>query len=180
MKTESLKRWAIVSFVVSMLILLGGGYLSIDRVPPYPERVVSNAGELLFDYAGIISGQNVYQRYGLMDHGSVWGHGTLRGPDFSALTIRIILNSSRDYLARNLYNRDYSQLSTDEKSIVDNRVKTEFKSNRYDTSGKILVLTDAQKYALTKVREYYETLFSEGDAHKGNNGSGGLYEGQSY
>jgi len=35
MKTESLKRWAIVSFVVSMLILLGGGYLSIDRVPPY-------------------------------------------------------------------------------------------------------------------------------------------------
>ena len=174
MKTESLKRWAIVSFVVSMLILLGGGYLSIDRVPPYPERVVSNAGELLFDYAGIISGQNVYQRYGLMDHGSVWGHGTLRGPDFSALTIRIILNSSRDYLARNLYNRDYSQLSTDEKSIVDNRVKTEFKSNRYDTSGKILVLTDAQKYALLRVREYYETLFRDGDAHKGNNGYGFL------
>ena len=35
-------------------------------------------------------GQDVYQRYGLMDHGSVWGNGTLRGMDFSAHTLHCI------------------------------------------------------------------------------------------
>ena len=34
--------------------------------------------------------REVFQRYGLMDHGSVWGHGTLRGMDFSAHTLHCV------------------------------------------------------------------------------------------
>jgi len=47
-----------------------------------------------------LSDQGVYQKYGLMDHGSVWGHGTLRGPEFSAETLHLTGVCMREYYAR--------------------------------------------------------------------------------
>ena len=47
--------------------------------------------------ANIIAGQNVYQRYGLMDQGAVWGHGSQRGPEFSATSLKIIADAIGDY-----------------------------------------------------------------------------------
>ena len=85
---QGLKKAAIASFLISMLVLLGGGWLAIDRVPPYPAKIVSD-GQKLSGKTEIIKGQNAYQRYGLMDLGSVWGHGTLRGLDFSATTLNL-------------------------------------------------------------------------------------------
>ena len=77
MGVKGLRNAAIVAFILSMAALLLGGYFAMDKVPPIPEKVVS--GEtVLTDHDTIMQGQDVYQRYGLMDHGSVWGHGTLR------------------------------------------------------------------------------------------------------
>ena len=89
MGTKGLRNAAILSFFVSMGILLIGGYFARQQVPPIPEKVVR--GEtLLTDREAIMRGQDVYQRYGLMDHGSVWGHGSLRGMDFSAHTLHCL------------------------------------------------------------------------------------------
>lgn len=82
MGTAGLRNAAIFTFIVSMAILLAGGYFAQDKVPPIPEKVTS-AGQEVTSGAAILRGQDVYQRYGLMDHGSVWGHGSLRGMDFS-------------------------------------------------------------------------------------------------
>ena len=84
MSIEKLKWAAIISFVVSMAILIGGGFFARGWLPPYPGRVVSPEGKILFQKSDILEGQDVYQRYGLMDHGSVWGHGSQRGTEFSA------------------------------------------------------------------------------------------------
>src|SRR4030043_768825 len=100
MSLNKLKYAALISFVVSILLLLGGGYFSKDRVPPYPGKVVDSEGKALFQKSDIIEGQNVYQRYGLMDHGSVWGHGSQRGMEFSATTLRILGDSIRNDLAK--------------------------------------------------------------------------------
>lgn len=59
-------------------------------MPPYPARVVGPAGEELFTREDILAGQDVYQRHGLMDHGSVWGHGSQRGMEFSAETLHLM------------------------------------------------------------------------------------------
>jgi nitric oxide reductase subunit B len=67
MSLKKLKWAAIISFVISMLGLLGGGYLAKDRVPPYPGKVVDSEGKILFQKSDILAGQDVYQRYGLMD-----------------------------------------------------------------------------------------------------------------
>ena len=108
---EGLKKAAIASFFISMLVLLGGGWLAIDRVPPYPGKIVSN-GKELSGKTEIIKGQNAYQRYGLMDLGSVWGHGTLRGLDFSATTLNLTGRYMREYYAGKS-GRAYSALDPD-------------------------------------------------------------------
>ncbi len=89
MGTTGLRNVAIFTFVVSMAILLAGGHFAKDKVPPIPEKVMS-AGQEMTSGAAILRGQDVYQRYGLMDHGSVWGHGSLRGMDFSAYTLHCV------------------------------------------------------------------------------------------
>ncbi len=90
MAVNKLKWAAIISFVVSMAVLLAGGYSAMDHLPPYPGKVVDSSGSLLFQKADILEGQGVYQRYGLMDHGSVWGHGSQRGMEFSAVTLHLV------------------------------------------------------------------------------------------
>gem|GEM_PF-7054943 len=42
-----LKWAAIFSFVVSMAVLLGGGYFAVDQMPPYPGKVLGPEGKLL-------------------------------------------------------------------------------------------------------------------------------------
>ena len=84
MSLTTLKWAAILCFVVAMAVLLGGGIVMKKDLPPYPGKVVGPDGKVLFEKADIIAGQDVYQRYGLMDQGAVWGHGSQRGPEFSA------------------------------------------------------------------------------------------------
>ena len=87
MSTKTLKTAAIVCFIVAMGGLLLGGLFANREAPPYPGRVTAPNGSVLFTKADILAGQDVYQRYGLMDHGSVWGHGSQRGMEFSAIDI---------------------------------------------------------------------------------------------
>ena len=94
---KGLKIGAVLSFVISMLVLLGGGFLAKKQVAPYPEKVTVD-GAVLVSGRDILDGQDVYQKYGLMDHGSVWGHGTYRGMDFSATTLHWLGDHMRDYL----------------------------------------------------------------------------------
>ena len=100
MSLNNLKWAAILCFIVAMVILLGGGVYMKKDLPPYPGKVVDANGNILFQKSDIIAGQNVYQRYGLMDQGAVWGHGSQRGPEFSAATLNIIAGAIGDYFAR--------------------------------------------------------------------------------
>ena len=135
MKTSYLKWAAVVSFMVSMAVLLGGGYVVKDKLPPYPEKVVSEDGRLIFDRDTIIRGQDVYQEYGLMDHGSVWGHGSLRGMDFSATTLHLTGQTMWSFYAKQMYSRSFEELDTQQKEIIKVTVKNEVKENRYDKAA---------------------------------------------
>jgi nitric oxide reductase subunit B len=118
MSIEGLRKGAIISFVVSMALLIVGGFLSFDKVPPYPQKVVDRSSTLICDREAILRGQAVYQKYGLMDHRSAWGHGSLRGMDFSATTLHIMGEYMRDYEARSRYSKSFDSCSDDEKAMV--------------------------------------------------------------
>lgn len=132
MSIKGLKWAAIISFIFSMLVLLIGGYFAFDRIPPYPGKVVDSAGKVLFQKADIMSGQDVYQSHGLMDHGSVWGHGSQRGMEFSASSLHLISTTITDQIATKEFSKPVSELGDLEKKIVTLKVTEEVKANRYD------------------------------------------------
>jgi nitric oxide reductase subunit B len=171
MGTNALRNAAIVSFLVSMALLLVGGRLAKDKVPPIPKSV--QAGDrVLTDRDAIRRGQDTYQRYGLMDHGSVWGHGSLRGMDFSAHTLHLVGQFMRDYKAAEAAGVEpsegiYLELPHDRRRQVDAAVIEEIRANRYDPGSGVLDLTPAQAFALQQTREYWNPQFKEGNNRYG-------------
>src|SRR6476619_2458072 len=72
----------VLSFIVGFGIL---GYLTV-RVyrdhPPIPSRVITESGRTVFTAEDVRSGQELFLTYGLMQYGSIYGHGAYLGPDF--------------------------------------------------------------------------------------------------
>jgi nitric oxide reductase subunit B len=168
MGTKGLRNAAIAAFILSMAALLAGGYFAVNKVPPIPEKFVSGQ-TLLMDRAAVMRGQDVYQRYALMDHGSVWGHGTLRGMDFSADTLHKIGQYMRDFLAAGNRPQEgaYADLSAERRRAIDAEVINQIHVNRYNPKTKTLELTPAQAYALEQIRKYWDGEFSAGDPQYG-------------
>lgn len=167
MSLKLLKWTAIGCFIFAMAVLLGGGVKMKASLPPYPGKVVGPDGALLFQKSDIIDGQNVYQRYGLMDHGAVWGHGSQRGPEFSAASLHIMADAVGDYLAGKEYGNAYDTLAQLEKELIDVRIKAEIKTNRYDAADDTLTLTAAQLEALARIHAYWDNAFEYGDTGYG-------------
>lgn len=167
MSIERLKWAAIISFVVALGGLLIGGIFANRHAPPYPGEVSGPDGVVLFDREDILAGQDVYQRYGLMDHGSVWGHGSQRGMEFSAVTLHLVGQTVRDQLAAAEYGRSYDTLDLDQRDVVDVRTRREMKANAYDASDDVLRLTAAQVAGLGENERFWERTFRDGDMNYG-------------
>jgi nitric oxide reductase subunit B len=167
MSIERLKWAAIISFVVALGGLLIGGVFATREAPPYPGTVAGPDGTALFTKQDILAGQDVYQRYGLMDHGSVWGHGSQRGMEFSAVTLHRVGETVRARLAEEGFGRPYDQLGGEDRDIVDLRTRNEIKENRYDAATDTLRLSPAQAAAVIETGSFWETTFRDGDQRYG-------------
>ncbi|MCU0293816.1 MAG: cbb3-type cytochrome c oxidase subunit I [Thermoanaerobaculaceae bacterium] len=167
MTTGRLKWAAIICFVVAMAGLLGGGFAARERVAPYPGTVADPAGNVLFTRADILAGQDIYQRYGLMDHGSVWGHGSQRGTEFSAVTLHEWGKAVQAALARAGHGKEVEALSAVERQVVDAGVAAEMKANRYDKATDTLQLSALQAASLDAILGLWERSFGEGDPRYG-------------
>jgi nitric oxide reductase subunit B len=158
-----LKSILIFTILISFTVLLVGGYWIFKEMAPRPKEVRSESGKVLMTKETIIGGQAVFQKYGLMDYGTVLGHGSYMGPDYTAEALKIYTEGMQEYKAKELYNKPFSQLSKDEKTIIRDKVIKEMRKNRYNPVTDVLVLTDAQVYGLEKVRDYYRDVFTNGD-----------------
>jgi nitric oxide reductase subunit B len=167
MSTNTLKTAAIVCFIIAMGGLLLGGLFANREAPPYPNRIVGPDGTGLFTKADILAGQDVYQRYGLMDHGSVWGHGSQRGMEFSALTLHRVGEKVRESIAGAVYGREYIDLALEEQDLVDVRTRRSMKANNYDANLDTLRLSDGQAAALADIEAFWERTFRDGDRQYG-------------
>ena len=86
-------------FIMGML-----AYYTYTEEPPIPDRVVDQSGNVLFDGKDVIAGQELFLRNGLMEYGSIFGHGAWLGPDYTT-----------DYLHRaaEIANQFYGSTSND-------------------------------------------------------------------
>ena len=69
--------------IVGMTGVMLMGIRTYQDAPPIP-NFATPAGETLISSAAILDGQSVFQKYALMDYGSMFGDGASRGPDFTA------------------------------------------------------------------------------------------------
>lgn len=130
-----------LTFVLGFAVL---GYLAL-RVyqdhAPVPERVVSPGGKTIISGEDILQGQQVFLTYGLMEYGSIYGHGAYLGPDFTA-----------DYLHRQaLEMRNFYGGGAE----AEQKVKRELQENRYDAKTETLTWTEGQTHAFDFLLEHY-------------------------
>ena len=131
-------------FVMGLL-----AYRTYAAKPPIPQRVVDPAGVVLYTAADVQAGQEVFLHNGLMEYGSVFGHGAYLGPDYTA-----------DYLRRasDLVRAAYGGPRSD--GAV-RRTVEDFRTNRYDERTGTLALTAAQAAAHRRLVGHYSGFFSE-------------------
>ena len=93
---------------VTALVLLFGiavlgflGFRAYTADPPIAAEVRTTAGEVLYTGDDVRAGQAVFLREGLMEYGSIFGHGAYLGPDFTADYLhRAALIATREYEQR--------------------------------------------------------------------------------
>src|SRR5215467_250021 len=81
------RGWMQAVVIVGLIgfLLLGIlAYRTYTDEPPIPSRVLGAQGQLLFTREDVIAGQEVFLKNGLMQYGSIFGHGGYLGPDFTA------------------------------------------------------------------------------------------------
>ena len=127
-------------------------YRTYTNSMPQPEKVVTESGETLFTTQDITEGQKLFQARGLMEYGSVLGHGGYLGPDFTAEYLRMEATSVKEQLT--------SQGVDDPAAATKEMLRT----NRYDSSTGTLVWTDEQVKAYNDAVGHYTKMFGP-DAH---------------
>ena len=115
---------AILVMVAGFSVLSFVTVLTYTNAPPIPEQVTDETGSVVFTGADIQMGQEVFLKYGLMEHGSLWGHGAYLGPDYSAEYLHRLSEVTRDTIATGKYGKLFAQLSADERSVVSARTVT--------------------------------------------------------
>ena len=70
--------------VASFSLLLWMGREIYHQAPPVPLQVVTTEGQVVYTADDFTSGRQVWQSIGGMQLGSIWGHGALVAPDWSA------------------------------------------------------------------------------------------------
>ena len=153
----------ILTLLVGFSGLLMGGFWIYQSAAPVPARVVDPQGRTLTTAESIKGGQAVYQKYGLMDYGSVLGHGAYLGPDFTADSLHVVTTAAQDRQARAEYGRPFAELTAAQRAAVAETVRQELRVNRYDAATGTLTLTDSQVAGLEAVRTHYRDLFTNGD-----------------
>jgi nitric oxide reductase subunit B len=142
---ETLSPWwrnsVILVLIIGFSILIWIAVRAYHDAPPIPDKVVGARGETVFAGADILAGQKVFLRYGLMENGTIWGHGAYLGPDFSAAYLHDLTLDAGEMIARRDFHGGLAGLTPIEKETVDAEVRHLLKKNRYSPETRTLIYT---------------------------------------
>ncbi|MCQ1306322.1 cbb3-type cytochrome c oxidase subunit I [Staphylococcus aureus] len=145
--------------VIVFSILLVGGWYIFKNEAPRPTKIVDQQGHTLVTKGELISGQAIYEKYGLTDYGSYLGNGSYLGPDYTAEALHHYLIGMRKYYAQDIYHKQLHKLNHVEIAVVKDKVMKEIRINRYSEKEDQLVLTPGQVYGLKCLQDYYKKEF---------------------
>lgn len=158
------KNWWL-PFALILGISLAGvafiGYETYEKAPPIPDFVDAE-GQVVLSHDQILEGQRVFHHYALMEYGSMFGDGALRGPDFTAQALHEV-----SFLMNRYYTEKTPPIGNGQESLlaqgIERQVQAEIKSNRYDAASNKAVLSAGQAYAVGGLDEFYQKMFTQAD-----------------
>lgn len=156
---KRLNRTLLWILVIAFSILIAGGLLIFKNEAPRPSKIVNESGQTIVTKKQLLSGQAIYEKYGLTDYGTYLGNGTYFGPDYTAQSLHIYLLGMKEYYAQKQFKTNFSALDTQQKAGISGLVKKEIRVNRYDKNDDQLVLTDAQVAGLKHLTAYDRRQF---------------------
>ena len=168
---SELSRWWLRSILGVMIfgfvILIAITALGYHNAPPIPAKVVDAHGTTLFTGEDISAGQGIFLKYGLMDNGSVWGHGAYLGPDYSAEALHQMGKDAAAAMAQHQYGEPFAKLDPAQQASVQALVAVSLKVNRYDAATDTLSLTPAESQAWNQQVAYWTDYFKHPKANGG-------------
>ena len=154
------KNWwlpLLIIFTISIAGVTMIGIHTYTEAPPIPDYV-SQKGEVIFSKEDILKGQAVFQKYALMEYGTMFGDGALRGPDFTAESLHNISRYMNDYYLSKL--KPDANIDLLKKGVTE-QVKSEIKKNNFNDNNNSVLLTGAQVFAANELVKYYTEKFTD-------------------
>eukprot|EP00439_Symbiodinium_sp_Y106_P055001 s209_g7.t1 len=138
--------WMAVGVVfISGFSLMGfTGKIIYDNAPPIPTfRLEGDHGEVLWTSEDVLEGQQIWQSIGGQQMGSVWGHGALQAPDWSA-----------DWLHREAV-MTLELMGSDKASYIQH-----VRKNTYDPETNEVRIGHERAKVLRRLTRFYVALFT--------------------
>ncbi len=155
--------WIIALIMVTMLIRYTATLQK--EVPPLPQEVRSESGELLYTYDDIVEGKGYFQEFDLTDWGSLLGMGAYIGPDFTTDFMYYRTIYLYNFYGQEIYGKNDDELTNVERGAVKERVKEDFRKQTtlLETTT---VYTDASAAAFHENVAYLTDLLVNGNPER--------------
>jgi nitric oxide reductase subunit B len=157
LRRATLAKLLAVVFVVNLVVMSAGAVYAYEQAPPIPEAVDGPNGTVVTD-AEVRAGKAVFQRNGLMNHGSILGNGAYFGVDFTADALALKTEGMQAFYAEREYGTAYDELSSAQQAAVDERVQSDLADGQHSA---------AETSAHERVRETYVERYHEGSDERG-------------
>ena len=153
--------------IVSFGIMLWIGREIYQTAPPVPQQVVTESGRVVYTREDIDTGRQVWQSIGGHHNGSIWGHGALLAPDWSAEWLHRETVAILDQRARTQFGTAYEELDAGEKARLEAQVRPLMRANTYEPSTGTITIPDERAAAIDTVAAHYMSVFSDDPATAG-------------
>ena len=161
--SEAKRLWiglgSLLGITFAVLLWMGGEVYR--SAPPMPERVVTTSGQLLYSRADIETGRQVWQSFGGQQLGSIWGHGALIAPDWSADWLHREAQALLEIWAQREHGAAYSTLGSADQELLNLRLRESLRPNTFDEHTQTVTVSDDRAQAIGVVAAHYESLFSD-------------------
>jgi nitric oxide reductase subunit B len=157
------RNWWLPLLIVLVVGAAGATLIGVQTyrdAPPIAD-FVEPSGAIVASRAEILRGQATFQRYALMDYGSMFGDGANRGPDFTAEALHVMTVAMRDWHRDRL-----AATGAGDRALaiagIDELVRHELRRNGYDRARRRIVVGEAQAYAFGVLERHWLAFFTSG------------------
>ncbi len=157
------KKWFLI-FVISLIVSVGlftyFTVIQIKDVPPIPKEVKGT--KILYTGDDVVKGKAYFQKYVIMDQGTLLGNGAYMGPDYTAWMLHEKITALQDIYSQEKYGKPYSELKKEERAKVDFLVTEDMRKKSLLREG-ITKITPEHEKAFLKAKEKLKKYLVEGN-----------------